>query len=673
MRALALAALFPAMAFAAAPHVGNSLDPGGAFAGGNPPSYPSTTNPEIDFDALRFVSHHSAQVSSVAVGTFGPDVNASNGSRFQVDVRPALTDGGPDLSTSLWNGSFTGADVLNGTGFIAASASGASTAPLTAGQTYFVVVKKTVAGQSYLPLIAPSGSATDPIFGGTDGVSRTLLEGTALIVGGEPVLQGWNDTHTEPAFIVRYAGSDTCPSTTLGSVTEAPVDGMGYASTGSRTLPSDPNIIYAGEAFDPLLIGYPAAVDQRVFAIELPLHFNQGGVATLFLSTVTSHTILGSGNNSDTGEAYLGGAYTWHRAVITDATTSAVDLSAQTDRLFVGAAYSLLQDPAANFTLPTLASTDGTPCANVTRGQFQLGPQHALAAEGALAGNPTTFPDRDIPFRLCTSEILGDGIDQDCSGADETDASQVFNACRDADGDGHGNPADVLVLSKSAWQANVPAGYVADCTDCDDTNPLLTTNCGTTTTTTGTTTTTTTSTSTTTGTTGTTTTTTTSTTSTASSSGSTTASSSGSSASSTTSSSSGSGSGSASTTSGSSASGSGATGSSSSSSASSTGSVAGSSGSASASSASSATGSSSSATGGSTEGSTGGATTGSGVSTGASTGASGTAGAGGSSGKPDTKPANFALSGCGCNGAGGSELAALGLALTALWRGRRRR
>ena len=69
-----------------------------------------------------------------------------------------------------------------------------------------------------------------------------------------------------------------------------------------------------------------------------------------------------------------------------------------------------------------------------------------------------------------------DGIDNDCDGdIDEDDAADALTWYEDTDGDSYGNPA-------STYQAcNQPAGYVANSTDCDDTdaavNPAATEYC----------------------------------------------------------------------------------------------------------------------------------------------------------------------------------------------------
>ncbi|MCK5509955.1 putative metal-binding motif-containing protein [Candidatus Parcubacteria bacterium] len=60
------------------------------------------------------------------------------------------------------------------------------------------------------------------------------------------------------------------------------------------------------------------------------------------------------------------------------------------------------------------------------------------------------------------TEICGDGIDNDCSGGDETCASVEITYYSDEDEDGYGNPTD------SISSTTQPTGYVLDNTDCDD-------------------------------------------------------------------------------------------------------------------------------------------------------------------------------------------------------------
>jgi|GEM_PF-5950416 len=59
-------------------------------------------------------------------------------------------------------------------------------------------------------------------------------------------------------------------------------------------------------------------------------------------------------------------------------------------------------------------------------------------------------------------EVVGDGVDQDCDGAD------AVRFYADSDGDGYGDPA-VSTVS----QSGAPADHVADSSDCDDSNQAV--------------------------------------------------------------------------------------------------------------------------------------------------------------------------------------------------------
>jgi hypothetical protein len=71
--------------------------------------------------------------------------------------------------------------------------------------------------------------------------------------------------------------------------------------------------------------------------------------------------------------------------------------------------------------------------------------------------------DSDADVNPDADEIPDDGIDNDCSG--EVDETSYWY--EDGDGDGYGNPAvDSIAESQ-------PAGYVADDTDCDDSDAAV--------------------------------------------------------------------------------------------------------------------------------------------------------------------------------------------------------
>ncbi len=73
--------------------------------------------------------------------------------------------------------------------------------------------------------------------------------------------------------------------------------------------------------------------------------------------------------------------------------------------------------------------------------------------------------DNDAGIHPGAVEVCGDGIDQDCDGSDP--ACPMVTWYRDADGDGYGNPD----VTKEA--VDCPDGYVADNTDCDDTDSYV--------------------------------------------------------------------------------------------------------------------------------------------------------------------------------------------------------
>lgn len=72
---------------------------------------------------------------------------------------------------------------------------------------------------------------------------------------------------------------------------------------------------------------------------------------------------------------------------------------------------------------------------------------------------------RDAGTDACAAESC-DGVDQDCDGRIDEDLP-ALPSYRDADGDGHGDPA---VPSASC---RMPAGYVATSSDCDDGDPAV--------------------------------------------------------------------------------------------------------------------------------------------------------------------------------------------------------
>jgi len=94
------------------------------------------------------------------------------------------------------------------------------------------------------------------------------------------------------------------------------------------------------------------------------------------------------------------------------------------------------------------------PCGWTDEGNCDYGRQNCV--EGSWTACDAVFPIR---------EICGNEVDDDCDGS--IDEESLYSWCRDADGDGFGNPNNILL----ACDGVVPQGYLLDnCTDCDD-NP----------------------------------------------------------------------------------------------------------------------------------------------------------------------------------------------------------
>jgi hypothetical protein len=86
---------------------------------------------------------------------------------------------------------------------------------------------------------------------------------------------------------------------------------------------------------------------------------------------------------------------------------------------------------------------------------------------GGYVADDTDCDDNHDNMNTNTAEVC-DGLDNDCDGfIDEDDAFGASTWYMDSDGDTFGTP---LKSTKACWQ---PAGYVANNTDCDDTNPNI--------------------------------------------------------------------------------------------------------------------------------------------------------------------------------------------------------
>ncbi|MCP3980454.1 MAG: hypothetical protein GY716_14215, partial [bacterium] len=88
----------------------------------------------------------------------------------------------------------------------------------------------------------------------------------------------------------------------------------------------------------------------------------------------------------------------------------------------------------------------------------------------------TDCDDEDAAVNPGAEEVCGDGVDNDCDGATDEDGVGATTFFLDFDGDGFGDPNSTTIACE------LPSGYVADATDCDDAevgvNPSATEVCG---------------------------------------------------------------------------------------------------------------------------------------------------------------------------------------------------
>jgi hypothetical protein len=635
--------------------LGNTLDIGEGYSNAPELQYTTSNGTVVQYVAARFTAHQALPVRRAAIGIASFTNHSNPASTFDLLVCPDAA-GGPDLANPIFTGSFTGADIpRSGRALLVVGPTITGGVPLSSvpNQPYYVVVRKTALGDSFKALGAPLQSDVDPVSSVTEPAPRALWSGTATRTGINFSAPSWTDTGLEPIFAVEYSADlQTCPVASQPAC--EPVDGTTYLSAAFFTIAQNE---YVAEVLSAARV--LPAVPERVFALQMAASHNTTPTPHLGLTNLTGQ-VVADAPSTDTGVTYRSNTYHQFLGIFTSADAGAITLDPDGGSY---AAVTVNLDGTKNLFVPSYNSGDGNPASINDRGQYLGGSPNAYA-QVLNGGTASDIPSQEVPFQLCGSEILGNGIDEDCSGEDETDAGALFTACHDHDQDGFGDPSDRLELSRATWLAQPPAGYVADCTDCNDNDPLVhtcpsssgSTGSAASTGSTGSSASTgSTSSSASTGSTG----------STAGSTGSTAGSTSSTASTGSSSSTASTGSTGSSASTGSTSSGSSTGSTSSSASTASTGSTAGSTGS------SASTGSTgSSASTGSTGSS---ASTGSTGTTGHSTGsAAGSIGGAGSSGQPGpAKPASFDLAGgCGCQSVADPGLAFLGLAL--LWRRRPR-
>lgn len=95
---------------------------------------------------------------------------------------------------------------------------------------------------------------------------------------------------------------------------------------------------------------------------------------------------------------------------------------------------------------------------------------YGTGRDGYVTRDHSDCDDTDAEVNPAATEIC-DGIDNNCDEVIDTDAVDRLDWYQDADADAYGNAN----VRQSA--CDKPDGYVADDTDCDDTDPALTTDC----------------------------------------------------------------------------------------------------------------------------------------------------------------------------------------------------
>lgn len=101
-------------------------------------------------------------------------------------------------------------------------------------------------------------------------------------------------------------------------------------------------------------------------------------------------------------------------------------------------------------------------------------PNEALAAESVTSGyvaDCTDCNDDNASVHPGAADSTTDGVDQDCSGSDYngTTATTEYTWYRDADSDGYGTASTTTKTTTNT----APSGYVANSSDCDDTDAAV--------------------------------------------------------------------------------------------------------------------------------------------------------------------------------------------------------